>query len=70
MEKIDNETYGKEHRERKKSQMEEKVYKTMSGSGAFNIAIGVVLLVVGIASGVLMIVSGAKLLSAKSKILF
>lgn len=50
--------------------MGEKIYKTMKGAGAWNIALGVVLLVVGIASGILMIVSGAKLLSDKSKILF
>ncbi len=48
----------------------EKIYKTMRGAGAWSIALGVVVLVVGIASGVLMIVSGAKLLSDKSKILF
>ncbi|MCR5419207.1 MAG: hypothetical protein K6E84_09855 [Lachnospiraceae bacterium] len=50
--------------------MEEKTYKIMSGSGAANISIGVVLLVVGICSGVLLIISGAKLLSGKSKIIF
>ena len=31
--------------------MEEKIYKTMSGSGALGIAVGVVVLVVGVASG-------------------
>ncbi len=46
--------------------MEEKIYKTMSGSGALNI----VTLVAGITGGVLLIISGAKLLSSKSKILF
>ena len=50
--------------------MEEKVYKTMSGSGALNITLGIVTLVVGIAGGVLLIISGSRLLSAKSKILF
>lgn len=50
--------------------MGEKIYKTMRGAGAWNIVLGVVLLVVGITSGILMIVSGAKLLSDKSKILF
>ena len=49
--------------------MEEKIYKTMSGSGALGIAVGVVVLVVGVASGVLLVISGAKLLAAKSKIL-
>lgn len=50
--------------------MEEKTYKTMGGAGALNIVLGVVALAVGIATGVLLIISGAKLISGKSKILF
>lgn len=50
--------------------MEEKVYKTMRGAGAWNIVLGIVMLVVGVAGGILMLVSGAKLLAEKSKILF
>ena len=50
--------------------MEEKIYKTMSGSGALNIVAGVITLVGGITGGVLLIISGAKLLAGKSKILF
>lgn len=50
--------------------MEEKVYKTMRGAGAWNIVIGVVLLVVGVAAGVMLIISGGKLLADKSKVLF
>ncbi len=50
--------------------MEEKVYKTMNGAGAMNIVLGVIALAVGAATGVLLIISGAKLLSGKSKILF
>lgn len=50
--------------------MEEKVYKTMNGAGAMNIVLGVVALAVGVASGILLIISGAKLLAGKSKILF
>lgn len=50
--------------------MEEKTYKTMGGSGALSIALGVVVLVVGVASGVLLVISGAKLLAGRSKILF
>ena len=49
--------------------MEEKIYKTMSGCGALNIAAGVVTAVTGIACGTLLIISGAKLLAAKNKIL-
>lgn len=50
--------------------MEEKIYKTLGGSGALNIAVGVVVLVTGIVSGTLLIIGGAKLLARKSKILF
>lgn len=50
--------------------MEQKVYKTMRGAGAANIAVGVIILVVGIVSGILLIVAGGKLMADKSKILF
>lgn len=50
--------------------MEEQVYKVMRGSGALNITIGVISLAAGIAGGVLLIISGAKLLAGKSKLLF
>ncbi len=50
--------------------MEEKVYRTMHGTGATNIVVGVLTLIVGITSGILLIVGGAKLLSRKSNILF
>ena len=55
---------------RKEYDMEEKTYRTMGGSGALNIAVGVVSLVVGVAAGVLLIISGAKLLAGRNKILF
>ena len=42
--------------------MEEKIYKIMRGAGALNIVLGVISLVVGIAAGVLLIISGGKLL--------
>lgn len=57
-------------RNRRKTGMEEKIYKLMNGSGVLNITIGVITLVAGIAGGVLLIISGAKLLAGKSKILF
>lgn len=50
--------------------MEEKAYKTMSHSGALNIALGVIAVVTGVAGGVLLLVSGARLLAAKSKLIF
>ena len=49
--------------------MEEKIYKIMRGAGALNIVLGVISLV-GIAAGVLLIISGGKLVSGKSRILF
>lgn len=50
--------------------MEERIYKLMGGSGVLNIAVRVVVLVVGVASGVLLVISGAKLLAGRSKLLF
>ena len=51
-------------------QEREKIYKIMRGAGALNIVLGVISLVVGIAAGVLLIISGGKLVSGKSRILF
>ena len=50
--------------------MEEKVYKTLGGTGAVNIAFGVISIVAGVATGVLLIISGAKLLGSRKKIIF
>lgn len=50
--------------------MEEKIYKVMGGSGALNIAVGVVVLVTGITSGILLVIGGAKLLANRNKIMF
>ena len=50
--------------------MEEKTYKLMGGTGAINITFGIVTVISGITAGVLLIVSGAKLLSGRKKILF
>lgn len=49
--------------------MNEKIYKTMGRVGG-NIAMGAVLVVVGVATGVLMIVSGAGLLKRRGEIMF
>ena len=50
--------------------MEEKIYKTMAGSGALSIVVGVISIVVGLAGGMLLVVSGSELWSGKSKVLF
>ena len=50
--------------------MEEKTFRTMRGTGVTNLVLGIVSLMVGVATWVLLIISGAKLLSGKSKIMF
>lgn len=50
--------------------MNEKIYKRMSISAAGAIATGIVTLVVGVACGIVMIVTGANLLKARSDTLF
>ena len=50
--------------------MEEKTYHTMRGTGVTNIILGIVAIAVGVGSGVLLIISGSKLLAGKSKIMF
>ena len=42
--------------------MNEKAYKTMAVIGAGNLVIGIILLVVGLATGILSIVNGGRLL--------
>lgn len=49
--------------------MSEKVYKALGGVGAANITVGIIVLVTGITSGVLMIVQGARLLKCKKNVL-
>ena len=43
----------------------EKIYKTMNLTGAISMAAGIIIIVVGVAAGVMTIVSGAMLLSRK-----
>lgn len=49
--------------------MNEKIFNTMKGAGAANLAVGIVVLVTGISAGILLIVNGARLLKCKSKVL-
>lgn len=46
--------------------MSEKLYKTVSSVGAGSIALGIIALVTGVTTGILMIVNGARLLKSKS----
>lgn len=48
----------------------EKAYKTMKHAGAISIAMGVVVIVIGITAGVLMIASGGSLLKNKRHIVW
>lgn len=48
----------------------EKVYKTMRNTGASNIAIGIIMMAVGLTAGTMAIISGAILLKRKSEITF
>lgn len=48
----------------------ERVYKTMKNVGAANISIGIVLIVLGLASGILNIIAGGKLLARKDDLSF
>lgn len=50
--------------------LNEKTYKTIAGVGAGNIVLGIIVIVTGVAAGVLMIVNGGRLLKEKSKVLF
>ena len=48
----------------------EKVYKAMRNTGAANIAIGIIVIAVGVSAGIVSMVTGAKLLKKKSQIMF
>ena len=49
--------------------MNEKVFKTVSNMAVWNIVMGIVVLVTGITSGVLLLISGAKLLKSKYELM-
>lgn len=49
--------------------MNEKVYKTMGTTGALNLTVGIIVLVCGVVSGILMMVSGARLLNNRKNVL-
>ncbi len=50
--------------------MDEKAYKTMCSSGAADLAIGICVLIGGIAAGIILIIDGARLLKNKSRLIF
>ena len=48
----------------------EKIYTIMSSSGVTAVAAGIVVIAVGVAAGVLMIVSGARLITGRRNLTF
>lgn len=50
--------------------MNEKIYKTISIAGAGSIAIGIVVLVTGVVTGILGIVCGTALLKRRKDVMF
>lgn len=50
--------------------MNEKAYKSMSFAGAASIIIGIIVAVVGVATGIIAIISGARLLKDKKGLTF
>lgn len=48
----------------------ERAFKTMTSAGASNIALGIIMVAVGITSGVITIVNGARLLKHRGGITF
>ena len=50
--------------------MTEKAYKTMRWVGNANIAVGIVVMAIGIAAGIIAVVGGARLLKNKNELTF
>ena len=50
--------------------MEEKTYQIMTGGGRVSLVFGILAIVLGTAAGVILIVSGARLLAGRKKITF
>lgn len=50
--------------------MNEKLYKTVAHTAIWNLVMGIVILVTGIASGVLLLVSSARLIKSKDEMTF
>lgn len=50
--------------------MDEKIYKTIGTGGITSFILGILILAGGITAGILLLISGIKLLKSKSKIIF
>lgn len=55
--------------QKREAYMEEKTYKVIGSTGILNIVLGIISITAGVAAGVLLLVSGAKLLAGKARIL-
>ena len=62
--------YYEQYGAKQETLMNEKLYKTMGVSGAGNITIGIISIVTGVVSGILLIITGARLLKKRSEIMF
>ena len=49
--------------------MNEKLFKTVCSAGIMNLVMGILILVSGISTGVLLVVSGARLLGSKKDVI-
>lgn len=47
----------------------EKIYRTLSATGAGDIVIGILVIVVGVSAGVIAIVNGARLLHSRKNVM-
>ncbi|MCR5161719.1 MAG: hypothetical protein K6C06_08110 [Lachnospiraceae bacterium] len=47
----------------------EKIYKTMGSAGGVTLALGIIVMVTGLVSGVLLIINGARLLIRKGDVI-
>lgn len=48
--------------------MKDRVYSTLTGAGALDISVGIITLITGLTTGILLIAHGGKLLSRRNKI--
>ncbi|MDD6615244.1 MAG: hypothetical protein PUF13_03950 [Lachnospiraceae bacterium] len=49
--------------------MDEKTFKTIAGAGVINLVTGILAIVGGVTVGVLLLISGARLLKSRSKVM-
>lgn len=50
--------------------MNEKLFKTVANTGIWNLVMGIIIIVTGVTSGVLLLISGARLIKSKNEVMF